>query len=115
MLARFKNTLIHNDIQTIAKELGLKVTYRKYRMWHQVPFIGNTAMVVDEVEERGGHAIISNPSQYPREIDARFIIEAIQSNAISLGRVQIRGFKYGFTPWYGLIGDYPAGFFSHKV
>lgn len=110
-----RNTLTHEDLQKIAAEYGLKVQYRKYRMWHSVPFIGNTAMVVDEIERRGGYAIITDPSRFPSVIDCDYIRDAIDHDAVSLGKNAVRNYRYEFTPWHLLIGKYPAGYFTHKV
>lgn len=115
MLARYKNTLTYEDIQSIAKELDMKITHRKYRMWHQVPFIGETAVVVDEIEIRGGHAIVTNPKRFPPLIDRQFIVDAIRNDAISLGKIQLKDYRYDFSPWYNLIGHYPAGYFTHMI
>lgn len=115
MVTYCKNSMTHEDIRKLAAELGEKVRYGKYRMWHQVPFIRNTAIVVDEVERRGGHAIITDPKKFPSLISIKFIREAIENDAISLGRNQPRNFRYDFAPWYNLIGNYPAGFFTHRV
>lgn len=107
-----------NIIQKICAEHNFKVTYKTYRMWHDVPHINNTALAVDEYVDGGGQRIITNPKDYPKELTEEMILDAIQNGAYSLGRFSrkspIRGSAM-FTPWQDVANDYPPGFFTHRL
>lgn len=97
-------------ILEIAKAVGVKPHRDKYRMWHQVIYIGQTAMVFDEVVMGGGYAI--TPLECNRaEFYKAYAIEAVKNGAFSLGEYR-RGI---FTPWHKRIGKYPPGYFTHQV
>lgn len=100
-------------IMDIAEAVGIKPHRDKYRMWHNVIYIGETAMVFDEVVMRGGYAILPYEESAYIHTPRSYIIEAIQHRAFSLGE-----FAFGspnFKPWYKRVGDYPPGYFTHMV
>ena len=97
-------------ILEIAAAVGLKPHRDKYRMWHQVIYIGETAMVFDEVVMGGGYAICPLDER-PASFKIGYVIEAIKNHAFSLGEYS-RG---SFIPWNQRIGKYPPGYFTHQV
>ena len=107
-----------NLIRNLCEKYGVKLEYRPYRMWHSVPHIHKTALVIDEYMKAGGHRIITEPQRFPGEVTEDMIKEAIEHNAYSLGRI-IRngnaGTRETFVPWYNLVGDYPPGYFTHRI
>ena len=98
----------------IAENLGARIAYKPYRMWHHVPHIGNTALVLDAIVLRGGYRLVQCES-FPPEVTPEYIEQAVASNAFSLGEMDLRGRDYVFTPWEDRVGKYPAGYFTHKV
>lgn len=102
-------------IQEICRENGFKIHYGKYRMWHSVPFIGKTALVIDDRIYNGGYCIIQNPNLFPDVVDKKYILDAINAGAFSLGEfIKNKRETPVFTPFDKRTG-YPAGFFTHKV
>ena len=102
-------------IQEICRETGQKVRYDKYRMWHSVPYIGKTALVIDNRMYNGGYFITQNPKHFPEEVTKEYILKAIEAEAFSLGEYANNGRrKSAFIPFSERTG-YPPGFFSHKV
>lgn len=99
-------------IRQICEEHGYTVTYKTYRMWHNVPHINNTALVVDEYVSGGGQRLLYNC--YPSEVTSEMIISAIEADAYSIGRL-LRTGKRQFIPWYNLIGDTPPGYHTHRI
>ena len=107
------NKLSHADIARIAEKFGLSIEKRKYRMWHCVPHIGKTAIVVDLIVDRGGFAIEKDPAWFPSEINEAYIVDAITNGAVSLGELN-KDNRYVFTPW-NRRKDYPQGYLTRKV
>ena len=101
-------------LKNIADNLNMKLTYGKYRMWHHVPFIGNTAMVVDAIEKGGGYRILP-VNAFPAKLTPFYITSAIMNEAHSLGHMDLRRAGKQFTPWTEHVGDYPPGYFTHQV
>lgn len=97
-------------IMEIAEAVGIKPHRDKYRMWHSVIYIGETAMVFDESVRGGGYAI-SPLENTNAEFHKTYAIEAVKARAFSLG--EYRGGH--FTPWYKRVGEYPPGYFTHMV
>lgn len=107
-----------NLIRNLCKKYAVKPELRRYRMWHAVPHIHKTALVVDEYVQGGGHRIITNPKFFPQEITEDLIKEAIEHNAYSLGRLLYKGsnlHRTEFIPWNELAGNYPPGYFTHSI
>lgn len=100
-------------IQEISKAVGIPPHRDKYRMWHQVTYIGQTAMVFDEAVRGGGYAIIPYENFAAVNLPASYAIEAIQNQAFSLGEYSYHTRK--FVPWAQRIGRYPPGYFTHQV
>ena len=100
-------------IMEIANAVGIKPHRAKYRMWHHVIYIGETAMVFDEVVRGGGHSILPYEKASYLDIPKSYIIEAIQNKAFSLGQFGSR--LGGLLPWHERIGKYPPGYFTHKI
>jgi len=100
-------------IMDISKAVGIKPHRDKYRMWHDVIYIGETAMVFDEVVIGGGYAILPYERSAHIHVPYSYIIDAVKNQAFSLG--QFGGKKVDFIPWYQRIGKYPPGFFTHQV
>lgn len=100
-------------IMDIANAVGIKPHRGKYRMWHNVIYIGETAMVFDEVVMGGGYAITPYEESAFIHVPRSYIIDAVQHRAFSLGEYGSR--SGGMTPWYKRVGKYPPGFFTHQV
>ena len=45
--------------KALAKQLNRDFYYAPYRMWHRVPYIGHTALVVDGIVKGGGYKLLS--------------------------------------------------------
>lgn len=98
----------------IGKILNIKPHYGKYRMWHSVPFIGNTAFVIDETVPGGGQRLI-HADDFPDHITNEYIIDAIHNNAFSIGALERK--RTGgriFTPWYSRK-TFPSGYYTHSI
>ena len=108
-----RSSVNESVLRSIAKSLGLPYHRRHYRMWHSVPHIGDTALVVDCVIKGGGYGLAS-PEQFPRKIDAAYVENAVRHHAFSLGELDTRASAV-FTPWENRVGKYPPGYFAHKV
>lgn len=107
-----------NLIRNLCEKYGVKLEYRPYRMWHSVPHIHKTALVVDEYMKAGGHRIVMEPKHFPSAVTEDMIKEAIEHGAYSLGRIIYHGTtnrRYTFIPWHNLVGDYPPGYFTHRI
>ena len=107
-----------NPIKEFCDLHGLKITYKPYRMWHSVPHIGNTALVIDEYVIGGGQRIITDPRHFPGEITAELVGNAVWNHAYSLGRLiwnNSSGRDIRFIPWSELIEDYPPGFTTRRI
>lgn len=107
-----------NMIKELCEKYNVRLTYKPYRMWHSVPYIHKTALVVDEYVQGGGHRIIMDPRHFPMEITEELIKEAIEHNAYSLGRLIYKGVNANrrtFIPWDQLVGNYPPGYFTNRI
>ena len=100
------------NLEKIAASLGEKIRWKKYRMWHEVPHVRNTALVVDQTIPRGGQYLLRSSPYFPARITEAYVRDAIRHDAYSLGRLTERGH---FIPWNELVGDYPPGYFSHRI
>lgn len=100
-------------LESIAARFGTKIEKRKYRMWHNVPHIHKTAIVVDEIISRGGFRIEQNPEKFPSEIDEAYVIDAISNGAVSLGELNRDNCRV-FTPW-NRRKTWPEGYLTGKV
>lgn len=106
--------LKESDCRKIAEKLGREFHYGKYRMWRDVPFIGNTALVADVIAPGGGYALLSLRSMEHR-ITMAYLLNAIRHDAHSLGLYDMRRKKHVFTTWLENLGKYPPGYFTHRV
>lgn len=97
-----------------ADKCKLPITYGRYRMWKHIPFIGNTAICVDVIVRSGGYKLMP-VTAFPRKIDLGYIVDAVKHGAISLGQLDMRNKNVVFTPWHQHIGEYPPGYFAHRV
>lgn len=111
-----------NDLEKISKKLGAPIHYEKYRMWHNVPHIGKTALAVDFTDWKGGYGILQEPKDYPKEITPEYVEEAINAGAVSLGSCTVKlSEKFGtpkfsnLRPYTETMGTYPPGYFTHRV
>lgn len=107
-----------NLVRDLCRKYNLEITYKTYRMWHNVPHIGKTAIVIDEFVPGGGHRLIMNPKYFPEEIAEETIIAAIQHEAHSLGRIVYKGAARPvpcYKSWHNCMGDYPPGYLTHRL
>lgn len=102
------------NLKTLSEKSGKPIHYEKYRMWHGVPFIGDTAMVVDETVPGGGQRIIMPPMIFPEQVTEEYALAAIKNHAYSLGDYYVRKFSTDFIPWDERTW-YPPGYFTHKI
>ena len=102
-----------DNLTRIAEMFGTKVEKKKSRMWHNVPHIHKTAMVLDVIIPRGGYALEKNPEKFPPYVDEAYVKDAIANGAVSLGELN-RNNCYVFTPW-DRRENYPQGYLTGKV
>lgn len=103
------------NLKKIAESLGKTFRYDKYRCWHRVPFIGNTAIVIDETVERGGQRLIyPNTDRFPVVLDENYIAKAVNAESISLGSYVVTKKSANFIPFERRTGI-PSGYYTHKI
>ena len=100
--------------KTLAARLNREYHYETYRMWHHVPFIGKTALVVDTVVRGGGFKLLP-PQAFGTRLGERYIADAVMNDAFSLGEFNLNGKKKSFATWRSRVGQYPPGFYTHWV
>ena len=103
------------NLKKIAESLGKSFRYGKYRCWHRVPFIGNTAIVIDETVERGGQRLIyPDMGRFSHIFYESNIVKAVNADAISLGSYIITKKKRTFVP-FNRRTEIPSGYYTHKI
>lgn len=100
--------------KAIAAKLNREFRYDKYRMWHHIPHIGDTALVVDVIVQRGGYKLLP-PQAFDNRLGEQYISEAVASNAHSLGEYDLRNEQRRFATWKSRLGVYPPGYFTRRV
>ena len=111
-----KVSFTRSNMEQIAKGFGTTITYKRYRMWPHVPHILDTALVMDGIDIRGGYFLLGLGNyKASRHISMKYIIAAIKHHAFSLGEIDTRKPVNCFRGWSERVGQYPPGFFTHKV
>lgn len=108
--------MVYNEesYKALAAKLDREFHYDKYRMWHHVPFIGNTALVVDTIVHGGGYKLLP-PQVFDGRLGEQYISEAVLNNAHSLGEFTLQRNQKQFATWKSRLGVYPPGYFTHRV
>lgn len=107
--------LTSKQVRELARKMNLPFENKRYCMFNDVYYIGNTALVVDRILRTGGSGIYKDPRQFPREVTLKYMINAIRNNAHSLGVMEEWDYGSEFHPWNECVGKYPPGYFTHKV
>lgn len=75
-------------INSIAEELKTKIYNREYKNFGDVPYIFNTALVFETIDENGRPIIVSDPTQFPSSCKKSTITDHISANMPNLGKIR---------------------------
>lgn len=91
-------------IAAIAAELKTNVEYKEYKTFGVVPYIFNTALIFETIDDYGRPIIISDPTQYPSSCKKSVIIDHISANSPNLGKVRKINWQH-FNDEYFTVAD----------
>ena len=91
-------------IASIAKELKTSICYKDYKTFGSVPYIFNTALVFETIDECGRPIIVSDPTQFPSSCKKRTIIDHISANSPNLGKIRKINWQ-NFNDEYFTVAD----------
>lgn len=109
-----KTQLTPAVLKSIARKHNTTIRYGRYRMWFHVPFINDTALVVDNIVHGGGYRLL-DVDFFLHPLSAEYVDAAITAGAHSLGELDLSNNRWKFKTWKEQMGKYPAGYFTHKV
>lgn len=77
-------------LMKIAKDQNFRVSYKRYKYWDHTLFFNNTAICFDIITEQNTNTICSVLETFPKFVTKEYIMNAVKSNAESLGCINYR-------------------------
>lgn len=99
---------------SITENLKTGIIYKNYFGTDNVPFIKNTAIAYDTIDENGIKYLETDFSKFPSSCTKKHILECLENNSLNLGKIRKINYRY-FKDKTFVIADIETTGFSTNI
>lgn len=80
--------MLQKILEGIAQELNTRIEYRPYKKFGNVPYINNTALLYETINDSCRQIVVTNPEDFPNSCKKKTVMDHIAANSPNLGVIK---------------------------